>query len=86
MYGNDATEDVLVSEVVGIDINGRKTTEEMLVLGSEVLIGQTVLESLDLLVDCTNLRVVPNPEHPDQPVIKIKLLASRATPVQAITI
>ena len=72
VYANDSREDVDVSEMVGIDIIGRRTTEEMLVLGSEVLIGQTVLETLDLLVDCTNLRVVPNPDRPDQPVIKIK--------------
>jgi clan AA aspartic protease len=72
-YANDGAEDVDVSEVVGIDINGRRTTEETLVLGSEVLIGQTVLESLDLLVDCANQRVVGNPAHPDQPIIKIKM-------------
>jgi clan AA aspartic protease len=72
-YANDGSEDVDITEVVGIDINGRRTTEETLVLGSEVLIGQTVLESLDLLIDCTNHRVVGNPAHPDQPVIKIKL-------------
>ena len=72
-YANDGAEDVDVSEVVGIDINGRRTTEETLVLGSEVLIGQTVLESLDLLVDCANQRVVGNPAHPDQPIIKIKV-------------
>lgn len=71
-YANDLTEDVDITEVVGIDINGRRTTEETLVLGSEVLIGQTVLESLDLLVDCISHSVVPNPAHPDQPVIKIK--------------
>jgi clan AA aspartic protease len=71
-YANDSSEDVDVSEMVGIDIIGRGTSEEMLVLGSEVIIGQTVLESLDLLVDCTNRRVIPNPAHPDQPVIKIK--------------
>ena len=75
VYANDSREDVDVSEMVGIDIIGRRTTEEMLVLGSEVLIGQTVLETLDLLVDCTNLRVVPNPDRPDQPVIKIKGIA-----------
>jgi hypothetical protein len=72
IYANDEAEDVDIAEVVGIDINGRRTTEETLVLGSEVLIGQTVLESLDLQVDCTNHRVIPNPAHPDQPVIKIK--------------
>lgn len=71
-YANDSTENVDVTEVVGININGRRTTEETLVLGSEVLIGQTVLESLDLQVDCANNRVIGNPAHPDQPIIKIK--------------
>jgi predicted aspartyl protease len=76
-YANDVTEDIDVTEMVGIDLIGRRTTEETLVLGSEVLIGQTVLESLDLLVDCVNLRVIPNPAHPDQPVIKIKATGIR---------
>jgi clan AA aspartic protease len=79
VYANDGTEEVDIAEVVGIDIDGRRTTEETLVLGSEVLIGQTVLESLDLHVDCTNHRVIGNPAHPDQPVIKIKMnLVSRS--------
>ena len=73
-YANDAAEDVDVSEVVGINLLGRRTTEEMLVLGSDVLIGQTVLESLDLQVDCMNQRVIGNPAHPDQPIIKIKTM------------
>jgi clan AA aspartic protease len=73
-YANDAAKDVDVSEVVGINLFGRRTTEEMLVLGSEVLIGQTVLESVDLHVDCANHRVVGNPAHPDQPMIKIKTI------------
>jgi hypothetical protein len=46
--------------------------EEALVLGDEVLIGQTVLEKLDLLVDCAKQKLVPNPAHPDQPVTKVK--------------
>jgi clan AA aspartic protease len=72
-YANDAAEDVDVTEMVGITLLGRRITEETLVLGSEVLIGQTVLESLDLQVDCNNHRVIPNPAHPDQPMIKIKM-------------
>lgn len=75
-YANDLTEDVDVTEMVGIDLIGRRTTEETLVLGSEVLIGQTVLESLDLFVDCLTHRVIPNPAHPDQPIIKIKSTSS----------
>jgi hypothetical protein len=51
---------------------GRDTMEEALVLGNEVLIGQTILEKLDLLADCARQRLIPNPEHPEQPVSKVK--------------
>ncbi len=61
-----------VTEPVIIDWRGRDTLEEALVLGDEVIIGQTVLEKLDLFVDLTNRRIFPNPAHPDQPVTKIK--------------
>jgi len=71
-YANGSEEFVDRTEAVSIEINGRRTTEETLVLGNEVLIGQTILEGLDLLVDCTNRRVVGNPAHPDQPVLKVK--------------
>jgi len=71
----DGRQDVV--DVTGpfvIAINDRDTLEEALVLGDEVLIGQTALEKMDLLVDGTNRRVIPNPAHPDQPVSKIKSL------------
>jgi len=55
-----------------INIMGRDTMEDALVLGDEVLIGQTVLEKLDLFVDCVNQCLVPNPAHPDQAVTKVK--------------
>ena len=45
----------------------------VLVVGNEVLIGQVILEKLDLLVDCKNQRLIPNPEHPDYPVAMIKI-------------
>ena len=65
-------ENVDVTEAVVINIGGRDTLEEALVLGDEVLIGQTVIEKLDLLVDCANQKLMPNPAHPDQPVTKVK--------------
>ena len=71
-YANGSQENVDVTEVVGLDIDGRRATEEMLVLGTEVLIGRTALKRVDLQVDCINNRLVPHPEHPDQPVLKIK--------------
>lgn len=61
-----------ISEPVGISINGRRTTLEAVVTGDEVLIGQTVLETVDMFVDCINQKLIPNPAHPDQPVLKLK--------------
>jgi len=42
------------------------------VTGDEVLIGQVVLEKLDLLVDCRNQRLIGNPTNPNYPVTYIK--------------
>lgn len=68
------TEAVGVTEPLVVELEGRDTLEEALVLGDEVLIGQTVLEKLDLFVDSQRRRLVPNPAHPDEPVTKVKAL------------
>ncbi len=70
--GTRVAESVGMSEGIIFDVLGRDTLEEALILGDEVLIGQTVLEKLDLLADCANRRLLPNPAHPDQPVSKVK--------------
>ena len=70
-YADGREEAVGLTGPVIIEIEGRETTEAALVTGDEVLIGQTVLETLDLLVDCKNQRLIPNPAHPDQPVFRI---------------
>jgi clan AA aspartic protease len=71
-YADGRKEAVSVTEPLVVEIEGRDTLEEALVVGDEVLIGQTVLEKLDLYVDGQRRRLVPNPAHPDQPVTKIK--------------
>ena len=71
-YADGRNDVVDVTGPVLFRILDRDTLEEALVLGDEVLIGQTVLEKLDLMVDCNSHRVVPNPAHPDQPVTKVK--------------
>jgi clan AA aspartic protease len=71
-YADGRKDTVGVTEPIEIDINGRTTFDEALVLGDEVIIGQTVLEKLDLLVDYANQKLIPNPAHPDQPVTKVK--------------
>lgn len=70
-YANGSEESVGVTGPVIIEIVGRETIEAALVTGDIVLIGQTVLETLDLLVDCKNQRLVPNPANPDYPVLRV---------------
>jgi len=71
-FADGRQEEVDVTEPVLMMIEGRPVYEECLVLGDEVLIGQTALEKTDLHVDCRQGKVLPNPAHPHQPVIKIK--------------
>ncbi|HVS72438.1 MAG TPA: retroviral-like aspartic protease family protein [Phycisphaerae bacterium] len=71
-YADGRKESVGVTEPLVIECLHRDTLEEALVLGDEVLLGQTVLEKLDLLADCANQRLIPNPAHPNQPVTKVK--------------
>ena len=56
---------------ITFEIQGRETLEDAYVLGDDVLIGQTVLETTDLVVDCTNRKLIPNPAHPDGPTFRI---------------
>ncbi len=70
VYADGRSEEVVVSSEIRFHLMNRETSEEAAVLGDEVLIGQTVLEKLDLLVDCANQRLVPNPKHPNGPVFR----------------
>lgn len=70
-YADGKEETVGLTEPVVIELEGRETIEAALVTGDKVLIGQTVLETMDLLVDCRNQRLVPNPANPDYPVLRV---------------
>lgn len=69
---NGQVDSVPLTEAAYIDILGRIATESFLVLGGEVLLGQTALESTDLLVDCNRQRVITNPDHPNSAIIRIR--------------
>ncbi len=70
-YADGRQEVVGLTGPVVIELLGRETIEAVMVTGNEVLIGQTVLETLDLLVNCKNQRLISNPAHPDQPVFRV---------------
>ena len=73
-YADERKEERAVAGPVGIRIGNRAMNTDCVVGPplSEPLIGQIVLEGLDLIADCTNQTVGPRPESPDYPLLKLK--------------
>lgn len=71
-YADGRLEALGVTGPFTLEVLGREELENAMVLGDEVIIGQTALEKMDLFVDPIGRRLVPNPAHPDQPVSKLK--------------
>ncbi len=63
-YADGRIEEVDTTEGIQIEMLGRTAIRDAMVLGKHVLIGVTVLEDLDLLVDCKRQRVMPPPDRP----------------------
>ena len=57
---------------VTVEVGNLSTWVETIVgpAGSQVLIGQVVLEQLDLIADCKNRTLTPR--HPEGPVLAIR--------------
>ena len=70
-YADGRVEAVDMTEVFTIEMLGRQTETSAMALGEHLLIGVTVLEELDLMVDCLRQRLVPYQGTPDQPVFRI---------------
>lgn len=71
VYADERREERPVTDVT-IEIGDLATRTEAIVgpAGSEILIGQTVLEVLDLIADCRNRTLAPR--HPEGPVLAIR--------------
>lgn len=69
-YANNKTELKSIYGVVTIEIKGRTGNFDVLV-GSRPLVGQVVLDILDLVVDPKIKRLTTNPMSPEMPVIEI---------------
>jgi predicted aspartyl protease len=70
-YADGRQQDLAVSGPLRFEVLDRRTIDDAFVLGEEVIIGQTILEKTDLLVDCKGQQVIPNPRHPNGPVFRI---------------
>jgi predicted aspartyl protease len=74
IYADERKDERPVAGVLTIR-GGERDMETECVVGpprSEPLLGQMVLERLDLLVDCAQGRLVPRPESPYLPLLKLK--------------
>lgn len=74
MYADERKDERPMAGVVTVRVAGR-SMEANCVVGpptSESLLGQIILEQLDLLVDCGRGRLIPRPESPYLPVLKLK--------------
>ena len=71
---NDTSEEMNVAGPISIAIGDRKSYFECLVgpILAEPLLGQVVLEVLDLIVDSTRHTLSPRPESPAYPSYKLK--------------
>ena len=74
VYADDRRGTRAVAGPVTVRIEGRAMITECVVLppDSEALIGQIVLERLDLIADCQEQRLHPRPESPLRPMLDLK--------------
>ena len=70
-YADGRVEEVDMTEAVTVEIVGRETEMNPMILGEQILLGVMVLEGLDLIVDCNRNRLVPYQGTWDQPVFRV---------------
>jgi len=51
--------------------------------GAQPLVGQIILEQLDLIVDPSTRKVIPNPRSPEMPMVEI-LMATSSNSMYAV--
>jgi clan AA aspartic protease len=72
-YANNKVETKPIYRAVIVEILGRSSTFDVICEeeGSQPIVGQVVLEMLDLLVDPKSRKVIPNPASPDIPMLDL---------------
>lgn len=72
-YANNKTEVKGIYGVVTIEIKGRAGEFNVLaeVEDAQPLVGQIILDQLDLIVDSSKREVLPNPRSPQLPMVEI---------------
>ncbi len=62
-----------IAGTVTVRIGQRRMDTECIVLprGTDALVGQIVMERMDLVADCVSQTLAPRPESPDRPLLRV---------------
>lgn len=77
-YADERTEERAIAGPIFLELPGDWGDRSMLAEcivgppGCEALVGQIILEAVDLMVDCVDRRLRARPESPHRPMIKLK--------------
>ncbi len=73
-YADERKEERPRAGIVTVRVGDRDTDVDCIVgpPNSEPLVGQIVLEAMDLIVDCIDQKLMPRPESPFLPLLKMK--------------
>ena len=77
-YANNKTEIKSIYGIVTLEMCGRAGEFNVLAEpeGAQPLVGQIVLEQLDLIVDPSTRKVIPNPRSPEMPMVEVLMATS----------
>ena len=72
-YADGRRGELGVAGPLTIRIGDREMMAECIVLptGADALVGQVVMEQLDLIADCATQTLGPRPESPDRPMLRV---------------
>lgn len=73
-YADERKEERPLAGIVTVRVGNRSTNVNCIIgpPSSEPLLGQIVLGAMDLLVDCVQQKLIPRPESPFLPMLKLK--------------
>jgi len=84
-YANNSVETKEIFGVVTLQLQGRTGNFDVPAEaeGAQPLIGQIVMERLDLVIEPSTRRVTPNPRSPEMPMVEILTAVARGSRIKA---
>ncbi len=72
-YADGRQDERPIAGPLTVRIGDRRTSTDCVVVptGADALVGQVVMETLDLVADCVRRTLGPRPESPDRPLLRL---------------